>query len=481
MRRTPGLAAFCSLGLSLGLIGCGGGGPGAPSVADNPLVSGLQVSEVALFQSLKGSLMVDGAAATSAVPIIAGRPGMLRIYVKPTVAWTAREIIASVTLTQNGAALPALESRLVVRGASTDADLDSTFNIELPGATITSDLTYAVELHEATPGEQGADVAGARYPASGEVALGAQVVGTIKIQLVPIQYGADGSNRMPATSDTDLARFRERMMALYPVSDVEITVGEPMPWKQTVGPYGDGWDELLNAIVYKRAKDGAPSDVYYYGLFTPTASFYSYCEQGCILGLSPLAYDPSDEYARASIGVGFIGRDAGSDETFAHEIGHANGRQHAPCDVQDPDRKYPYDDGMIGVWGYDPARKAVLDPMGDERDMMGYCSPLWVSDYTFKGLFKRLQSVNGNAARRIEVPTTWQSLLVRPEGIKRGEVMTLNRPPQGEEKVIQRIKDGRRQNMSARFYPFDHLPGGLLFVPADEDLSTLRIDGHTVD
>jgi len=237
---------------------------------------------------------------------------------------------------------------------------------------------------------------------------------------------------------------------------------------------------LLNAIVEKRYDDGVPPDVYYYGLFKPDSSFNNYCAQGCVLGLSPLAGDPMDDTGRASIGLGYPGDDVGADETFVHEVGHAHGRQHAPCEVQDPDRHYPYTDAEIGVWGYDPKAQVLLPPMGDSRDMMGYCDPIWISDYTYKALYDRVQLVNGTQPYRLEIPTRWQSLIVRPDGIKRGKVVTARRPPMGADKVIERVVNGRSQRVTAHYYPFDHLPGGILFVPESEDLSTLRIDGMRI-
>jgi len=477
-----------SLVLSLALapvaLFCGFGCSSSHSAGDNPLVAGLSIDQVALFQGLKAPVMTAGAAATSSVPIIAGRAGTLRVYVTPSASFMPRIVDVHVELAQNGAALPAIDVKQLVTFASNEADLASTINFDLPKETITSDLTFSISLREASSGSQADGVSGARYPATGEVNLGAVKSGIIKVTLVPVAFGADGSNRVPSTSDTDLALFRDRMLALYPVTDVQITVSEPYKWTSDVAADGTGWDELLNAIVNKRADDGAAKDVYYYGLFKPAASFDAYCQQGCVLGLSPLAFDPTDEFARASIGVGFPGSDAGSNDTFVHEVGHAHGRQHAPCMVQDPDRNYPYADGALGVWGYDAATKVLYDPSADRRDMMGYCDPVWISDYTYNALFNRVKLVNGVSADRRDVPSRWQSLIVRPSGVVRGAVSTFQRAPMGEGKQIERIIDGKSERLTARYYPFDHLPGGLLYVPVgtDEtlDVATLRVDGMRV-
>jgi hypothetical protein len=79
--------------------------------------------------------------------------------------------------------------------------------------------------------------------------------------------------------------------------------------------------------------------------------------------------------------------------TYAHELGHNVGLRHAPCGSPagaDPD--YPYDNGDIGVWGYDLRRSRLLNPE-QYADLMGYCRPRWISDFSFlKAMDYRLNS-----------------------------------------------------------------------------------------
>lgn len=479
MTQSPRLSRLlgCFVGLTSALlVGCGDSkdGPGSDS---NPLVSGLSIKEVAIYQGVKASVMKDNASATPAVPVVAGRPGLLRVYFAPPVTWVSRPVIVHLELSQKGMPLPAMEQQLTVV-SSQETTLESTANFDLPAATLTPDLTWSVTLREIDNKRPVGDTSGARYPAMGEVPLGAITTGKVKITILPIQYAADGSNRMPATDAKTLEKFRTHMLAMYPVTDVELTVANPLSWSSKVNADGSGWDELLNAVLTKRYRDGAPADTYYYGLFVPSSSFPQYCNRGCVLGLSPLAYDPADDTARASIGLGY--QDAYSDpqETFVHEVGHAHGREHAPCDVQDPDPAYPYDDGKIGSWGYDSIAKKFFDPNGKTRDMMGYCQPDWISDYTFSALAQRVQSVN-LAPRRLVVPTRWRNILVKGDGsLVRGEIVTAQRPPIGQTKLVERVDGDQAVPVESHFYPFDHLPGGILMIPDTEDVGTLRIDGQ---
>ena len=67
---------------------------------------------------------------------------------------------------------------------------------------------------------------------------------------------------------------------------------------------------------------------------------------------------------------------------IAHELGHVFSLWHAPCGADafvDPD--YPYRNGVIGMWGYDFASRKVVPP--DTYDVMTYCHPVWISDYNY--------------------------------------------------------------------------------------------------
>jgi len=51
------------------------------------------------------------------------------------------------------------------------------------------------------------------------------------------------------------------------------------------------------------------------------------------------------------------------------------------------DPHYPYPNATIGVYGVDTADDVLLEPSAN-YDMMSYCGPEWVSDYTYEALFQ---------------------------------------------------------------------------------------------
>ncbi|MCY4157030.1 MAG: Ig-like domain-containing protein [Gammaproteobacteria bacterium] len=86
-------------------------------------------------------------------------------------------------------------------------------------------------------------------------------------------------------------------------------------------------------------------------------------------------------------GIGNVGQKTAYSVTdadvIAHEFGHNLSMQHTPCGSPlGLEPAFPYPDGSSGRWGYDFAAKHLVSPM-EYRDLMSYCSPYWISDFSF--------------------------------------------------------------------------------------------------
>ncbi len=57
------------------------------------------------------------------------------------------------------------------------------------------------------------------------------------------------------------------------------------------------------------------------------------------------------------------------------------------------------------MFGYDGTR--LLDP-AKYTDVMGYCVPVWISDYTYDHIFDRIFYVNGLRQRVLSTPSADQ-------------------------------------------------------------------------
>jgi len=152
----------------------------------------------------------------------------------------------------------------------TDDDT-SVYRLDIPGDLVQPGFSYSVELLEAPELTSGTNPRSI-YPASGREAVNVTTVGTVKVVLIPIAYGADGSNRVPETQENN---YRTKFQQLYPVSDVEIEVHGTFQWNSTVSPNGSGWGSLLDAIANYRQSSGAAYNEHYYGIFMPATSFSS--------------------------------------------------------------------------------------------------------------------------------------------------------------------------------------------------------------
>ena len=440
----------------------GSGEPPPPAIKPLTAVPGLEITEIALYQGIKRPLALAGQSVTSTIPVIAGRASVLRIFV-------GGQVPANTPLTARlyiGASKP-IEVTRNLTVASTDAVYDSTINFELPGNGIAVDMTYRIELGQVNSTPQGAP-GPLTYPAMGSEAI--PVIdpgGGLEIKLVPVAYNADGSGRLPDTSEEQLKVYKDGFYAMYPIPEITITVREPFMWEQPIENNGFGWDELLSAISQLRTTDQSPGHVYYYGVFAPATSEGQFCAGGCVLGLGMLG---PGAYARAAIGLGYPG--ATSLETALHEVGHNHGRNHSGCGTES-DPGYPTDvahqGGLDGVWGNDLFTKTMYPPT--HPDIMGYCVPLWISDYTFKALLDVVVAVNKEPMARLAgpiEPVVYERIGVDGEGkLKWLPPVTLDSPPAAPGTPTREVKlesATAQESTVGHFFAYDHLPGGVLLV-----------------
>jgi hypothetical protein len=219
----------------------------------------------------------------------------------------------------------------------------------------------------------------------------------LKVVLVPVRYDADQSGRLPDVTEAQVQRYQDILMAYYPTKSVDLTLHATVSTSISLAA-NSGWASFLDALRTLRAQDGVAADVYYYGLVSPATSFQTYCRGTCTAGLSYLADGANAASRQVGAGIGFAGNLAG--ETLVHEIGHQHGRSHTECGGgAQPDPRFPHSGGGIGVWGYDFRNQRLRSPSGPpdsaaHKDFMGYCSPQWISDYTFAALALRRAAVS---------------------------------------------------------------------------------------
>ncbi|MCP4674896.1 MAG: hypothetical protein GY854_05180 [Deltaproteobacteria bacterium] len=466
------------------LAGCGNSdGFGMPE-DEGQLIRGLDITAVALYQSIKVPLMENGEEVTERpVEVVQGKNAMVRIFVAPRDDWEPRNVVARLDFESELAETPSLEVEQLVTLVSDEAALDTTLNIDIPGEYLVGDLGLSVslwevesDLEEDIPGDEG----NVLWPAEGMVKLNEQATGgPLRLVLIPVKYTPSEPDYLPDISDAQLELYRNAFYVNYPVDEIEITVGEELEWNQNIASTGVGWNQLLSKIQKLRTERGADKKEYYYGIFAPAKSLMGFCGMGCVAGLSNLVPGPAAAWARASIGLGFTGGESAG--TMIHEVGHAHGRKHAPCKVTDADPKYPHAGGIIGVWGYDLNTKKLKAEK--VKDFMSYCKPTWVSDYTYNALFTRVKAVN--ALAHVITPQwfqrNWLSLSIDLDGsISMGPELELESEPGGEERILELIGTNGQviDVVTGYFSPYSHIPGGLVLFPEpSEEVVSVRLQG----
>ncbi len=456
--------------------GSGGGETNGTGSLPTPTLVGAQgvtLKEISVYQSLKRQVMLDGAPTDSSLPLIQGRDTVVRVFYQVDESYKNNQITARLEIT---GAEP-IEVKTTLSGSSTEENIASTINFSVPGAAIGASLDFKVSVLE--EGLAATDNAAARYPAEGTAAVAVDgPLNTLRVAIAPFRYNYDGSGRLPDTSPETIEAHRARLKQIYPVSNVEISVLSPVNWPYQIDAFGAGWEEAIYEVYDIRNGPGIDPETYVYGMFNPRNSFGQYCSQGCLLGLTLLNDQPptqGDQQLRFALGVGYLETAA---DTMAHEIGHAHGRSHANCGGADGvDPNYPHPGAQLGIWGLNTD---TLEPIGPTTyaDIMGYCDPSWVSDYTFTALLSRGTAVN---APKWQAAPKQHVAVVGADGKGRATFRgfsDVSRDLGGARLPARAVHlNGQHSEREARFVGFDHLPGGLAFVPVEsEDLDSIELE-----
>ena len=320
------------------------------------------------------------------VPLIAGRQALLRVFVTGDQASFYQPRVSA--LFYHGdrlvhGALMSIESD-VLPATVEEGRLELSYNAMIPGSVVQPGATMTIELDrdKTVPLGPGSQL---RYPAAGRMTLDVRVLSPMDLTVVPVVLASVQSNDVYEWT-ADLTAESEHLRltrSVLPIGDMRVRVHEGFVTSSDLST-GAGWGELLGDLTFLRIAEGELG--YYYGAVV----------------LSDDANWEGVGYFGYPVGVG-----AADHNTLAHELGHNLDLRHAPCGgAGGPDSGYPYAGGTIGVFGYDFHRKRVVDSFL-YKDVMGYCKPAWVSDYSFaRALSFRVEAeadvlMNGPATDRI--------------------------------------------------------------------------------
>jgi hypothetical protein len=190
---------------------------------------------------------------------------------------------------------------------------------------------------------------------------------------------------------------------LHPVSSIETTIGSSVSaqWRAELGDIG-AMSHVLSQVDVVRLLEG--STAYWVAVMGSSSGFAGIGQ----LGRSAGDFGPGTHVS----GIRTI-RNA----PLAHELAHNMGRKHAPCgNPLNPDSTYPHPGAIIGVSGADLYTWSVngtfpVEIPSTTFDLMSYCGPRWISDYTFDAMLRwRITEDSALRAMHEEPPQT--SLIV---------------------------------------------------------------------
>jgi hypothetical protein len=357
-------------------------------------------------------LAIDGVEITQAVqtpgntvPLVAGRPALVRVYAHTSGGQPLAGVTVTLTGTRNGQPLPPISiGPRIAPETSSRGDYASSFNALLPAEWLAGNVALVAAIDA---GASYFDANTGNNVVTSELVFNA--VPPLDIVIVPVEYTDQSQGRVFDAPTED--SVSEWLQLGYPLSTINVSFHAPIALSGDLEDVSD-WYSFLNTIAGIKASEGKPSATIYYGLVSSGSSIadtWVPFAGGFVLGIGRIDYG-------ASLGLDMSGALASyaglpqymTSETAAHEIGHNLGRYHAPCGTTDGlDSHFPYAGASIGQYGVDVATSTVLAPSAT-KDVMSYCDPQWISDYTYTALFQALR-----ASQPRQAATSQTSLLVR--------------------------------------------------------------------
>jgi Metallo-peptidase family M12B Reprolysin-like len=417
---------------------------------------------------------------TGSVPLVQNRDGYLRVFV---IANQANAAAPAVHLRLFNGSLPVWQTTILAPGPSVPTSVDEgslskSWNVAVSGTLIQPGLRIEAEVDPAPGIIDESSEADNVFPAAGPLATTVRAVPTLNITLVPIVQSGSGLQGNVSNPDAFLAAAKK----MHPLDAVNVAVRAPVTTSTDLEADGTGWATVLGELNAIRTGTDHSSR-YYYGVakvaYTSGVAGIAYVSSGSATARAALGWDDLPSGATVA----------------AHELGHNWARNHAPCGGPTGlDNQYPRADGSTGVYGLDVA-SAILKPP-TSGDIMGYCDPKWISDYTYKAVLNYLSPSSPVVTSSVVSQAVQPCLLVWGH-IRNGEMVlepafqVNTRPslPQraGQYSVSAGAEDGTTLfNLSFEPQEIADLPGDqknfAFAVPISDagarQLTTLRLSGR---
>ena len=320
------------------------------------------------------------------VPLVAGRPGLLRVFVTAPDAGGASIPSGWATFYQRDGSTHSVrvspgDGAIPARAETAESSLSLSANAKVPADVLQPGAELVVVLDPERTLDPALGVP-RRIPAAGRTALDVYDMPAFDVMVVPFLWESEPDSAILDVTKRLTAEdpLFEETRRLLPVGPMSVTVHEPV-WTSTSDALA-----LLSQTRAIRVMEGGAG--YYMGTIRNSTG-----------GVAGLAYSPGKAM--------YSDLDGG---TIAHEFGHNMHLWHAPCGTSRfVDRTYPHAGGRTGAWGW--SRRSGRLVSSGARDVMGYCGSEGISDYHFANALRwRMRDEAGVGAYYAGPPT--QALLL---------------------------------------------------------------------
>ena len=320
------------------------------------------------------------------VPLVAGRPALLRVFVFSPDADGERMPDVRTTFYRNGVQVHVAEiegSSAAIPTELDESSLAHSANADIPGDVLKPGLEMVIEVDPDRTLDSGLGIT-RRMPATGRLAVDVREMPDFQLTLVPFLYEAEPDSSIleitagMASDPQGHPMFRDTR-TLLPIGDFDVALHEPVVTSTNNGL------ELMRDTEAIRVMEGRPG--YWLAMLAPAPQY----------GLLGVA-NGIGSWTSFSIPLS---------RTIAHEFGHNMDLLHAPCGgAGGPDPLFPERNGRIGSWGYDRVGGRLFSPYA--TDLMSYCRGGWISDYhVTKSLFHRLDAETTTSAAKTRSLLVW--------------------------------------------------------------------------
>ncbi len=281
---------------------------------------------------------------------------------------------------------------------------------------------------------QDANTANDRFPLGSNGPLPLITPPLLKLRFVPITLTAHG-NATGNVSAANIGEYLRLVRQFGPVGDIEATIAPPFSTATSFGvaPTGGSgtfWTSLIQQLDVARIASPTDADAYWVAVVAPPAGFNSVTFGGwAFIPTNGASFGPGTR-TLSLVNVGWFSRESQSRELVLHELGHTFGRMHAPCGgASGSDPSFPNAGGTVGggahdTWSFESGAETRALPIESSRgDIMGYCSPTWISAYNYAAI----TAFRGSVDAALELAPTRARVVVVQANVTDSEI-ALERP-----------------------------------------------------